>query len=68
LSIATTVERYRCTENTITASFQSSEEYSVAFNGTLDSDKRWVNFSALMPWIDREETYATQFNRRRNGG
>ena len=32
------------------------------FGGTLDPDNRWVNFSALMPWVELEETYATQFN------
>jgi hypothetical protein len=28
----------------------------------LDPDNRWVNSSALLPWLELEETYATQFN------
>jgi hypothetical protein len=40
----------------------SIEEFHVPFGGTLDPDNRWVNFSALMPWVELEETYATQFN------
>ncbi len=32
------------------------------FAGILAPDNRWVNFSALMPWVEVEETYATQFN------
>jgi IS5 family transposase len=40
----------------------SIEEFHVPFGGTLDPDNRWVNFSALMPWVELEETYVTQFN------
>ena len=32
------------------------------FAGTLDPDNRWVNCSALLPWLELEETYATRFN------
>jgi hypothetical protein len=39
----------------------SSKEFHVPFGGMLDPDNRWVNFSALMPWLELEETYATQF-------
>jgi hypothetical protein len=40
----------------------SIEEFHVPFGGTLDPENRWVKFSALMPWVELEETYATQFN------
>jgi hypothetical protein len=40
----------------------SIEEFHVPFGGTLDPDNRWVKFSALMPWVELEEAYATQFN------
>ena len=30
---------------------------------TLDPDNRWVNFSALMPWVELEETYGPQIKR-----
>ena len=40
----------------------SIEEFPVPFAGTLDPDNRWVSFSALMPWVELEETYATRFN------
>jgi IS5 family transposase len=40
----------------------SIEEFHVPFGGMLDPDNRWVNFSALMPWVELEETYASQFN------
>jgi IS5 family transposase len=40
----------------------SIEESHVPFAGMLAPDNRWVNFSALMPWVEVEETYATQFN------
>jgi IS5 family transposase len=34
------------------------EDFHVPFGGTLGSDYRWVIFSSLMPWEEREETYA----------
>jgi len=40
----------------------SIEDIHVAFGGTLDSDKRWVTFSSLMPWEELEATYAPQFS------
>jgi hypothetical protein len=40
----------------------SIEEFHVPFGGMLDPDNHWVNFSALMPWVELDETYATQFN------
>ncbi len=30
--------------------------------GDLDKDNRWVLFSSLMPWEEREEAYAPQFS------
>jgi IS5 family transposase len=41
----------------------SIEEFHVPFGVTLDPDNRWVNFSALMPWVELEETYGPQINR-----
>lgn len=32
------------------------------FSGTLDSENRWVLFSALMPWEELEQAYAPQFS------
>ena len=32
------------------------------FGGTLDSENRWVLFSALMPWEELEQAYAPQFS------
>jgi IS5 family transposase len=40
----------------------SIEEFHLPFGGMLDPDNRWVKFSALMPWVELEEAYATQFN------
>jgi hypothetical protein len=40
----------------------SINDFHVPFGGTLDTDNRWVIFSALMPWEELEETYAPQFN------
>jgi hypothetical protein len=40
----------------------SIEEFHLPFGGTLAPDNRWLNFSALMPWVELEGTYATQFN------
>jgi IS5 family transposase len=40
----------------------SIEEFHLPFGGMLDPDNRWVNFSALMPWVVLKEAYATQFN------
>ena len=34
------------------------EDFHVPFGGTLGSDYRWVIFLSLMPWEEREETYA----------
>ena len=36
------------------------------FGGTLDTDKRWVIFSSLMPWEELEDTMPlVQSNHRR---
>ena len=40
----------------------SIEEFHVPFSGTLDSENRWVLFSALMPWEELEQAYAPQFS------
>ena len=34
----------------------------VPSGGTLDPNNRWVVFSSLMPWDEREETSAPQLN------
>ena len=55
--IALTVDRSRCTRNTITASSQS-RSFICLFGGTLDPENRWVLFASLMPWEELEATYA----------
>ena len=40
----------------------SIEEFHLPFGGTLDTENRWVQLSALMPWEELEETYASQFS------
>jgi hypothetical protein len=58
--IALTVDRSRCTENTIKASSQSRSY--VPFGGTLDPDNRWMLFSSLMLWQEPEARHASQFS------
>jgi hypothetical protein len=59
MTIVTTAERSRCTDKHHNDQLLI-EEFHVPFGGTLDPDNRWVNFSALMPWVEQEETYASQ--------
>ena len=40
----------------------SIADFPVPFGGTLDPNNRWMLFSSLMPWDEREETSAPQFN------
>jgi hypothetical protein len=40
----------------------SIEEFHLPFGGRLKPENRWVLLSALMPWVELEESYTPQFS------